>query len=256
MAFPSDPEQARGDRVAVVTGAGQGIGFGIARSLLADGLRVVVVDRHEDRVDRVLGELGRGASAIVADVTDADAVERLAAEMDEVFGRWDVLVNNAGAVRLGGVESMTPSEWDDVMVGCVKTAFLCTRAAAPRMRAAGAGRIINIASVAAHGSTSQDLAGYASAKAALLGFTKAAARELGPGGITVNAVSPGAVDTPSFDRFPDPDAIRAHRASQAVMGRLGTPTDIGAAVAFLASEAASFVTGHTLLVDGGRTDKL
>jgi NAD(P)-dependent dehydrogenase (short-subunit alcohol dehydrogenase family) len=242
--------------VVVVTGAGQGIGVGIARSLLDAGLRVVIVDRNQDRVDRVLADLGSGASAILADVSDPEAVDRLAVEVDERLGRWDVLVNNAGAVRLGGVESTTPSLWDEAMVGCVKTAFLCTRAAAPRMRAAGWGRIVNIASVVAHGSTSRELVGYASAKAALLGFTKAAARELGPDGITVNAVSPGAVDTPSFDRFPDPDAIRAERASQAVMGRLGTPSDIGAAVVFLSSEGAGFVTGQTLLVDGGRTDKL
>ena len=115
---------------------------------------------------------------------------------------------------------------------------------------------MNLASVVVQGADSKRLIAYTSAKAAVVGLTTSAARELGPAGITVNAVSPGAVDTDAFDKFPDPDALRAKRASTAVLGRLAEPEEIGRTIAYLVSPAAAFVTGQVLLVDGGRTDKM
>lgn len=253
MPAPSSDGPAR---VAVVTGAGRGIGRGIAASLLADGARVVIVDRNPDRAQETLAELGPGADAVIADVTDAGDVGRLAETVLERHGRWDVLVNNAAALRFGSVESTTEQDWDAVFAGCVRAAWLCMRAAVPHLRTGGAGRIVNLVSVAAQGAPSEDLIAYTAAKAAVVGLTTAAARELGPSGITVNAVSPGAVETEVWQRFPDPAALREARAAAAVVGRVGRPADIGEAVRYLASPAAGFVTGQVLVVDGGRTDKL
>jgi NAD(P)-dependent dehydrogenase (short-subunit alcohol dehydrogenase family) len=243
-------------RVAVVTGAGQGIGRAAAAVLVEEGFRVVLVDRNPDRVEPAAAELGSGALAVVADVGNEAAVAGLAERVMAEPGRWDVLVNNAAALRFGGVEDTTLDDWHCVFEGCVTTAWLCTRAAVPHMRAVGGGRIVNLASVVVQGAESKDLIAYTAAKAAVVGLTRAAARELGPDGITVNAVSPGAVDTPAFDKFDDPGALRARRAQTAVIGRLAEPEEIGRAIAYLASPAAGFVTGQVLVVDGGRIDKM
>jgi 3-oxoacyl-[acyl-carrier protein] reductase len=239
----ADPEP-----VAVVTGAGQGIGRATAAVLIEEGYRVVLVDRNQDRLDAAAAPLGERAVPLRADVGD----EEVAAEL----GRWDVLVNNAGALRFGGVEDTTLEDWQQVFAGCVTTAWLCMRAAVPHMRASGGGRIVNLVSVVVQGADSTRLIAYTAAKSAVVGLTTSAARELGPAGITVNAVSPGAVDTGAFDKFPDPDALRAKRASTAVLGRLAEPEEIGRTIAYLVSPAAAFVTGQVLLVDGGRTDKM
>jgi 3-oxoacyl-[acyl-carrier protein] reductase len=151
---------------------------------------------------------------------------------------------------------MPSADWDAVFAGCVKTAWLCTRAAAGPLAQGGDGRVINISSVVARGASSDRLVAYAAAKGAVEAFTVACARELGPSGVTVNAVCPGSIESPAWDRFPDPEALRRARAAQAAVGRIGTPAEIGAAVAYLASPAAGFVTGQVLVVDGGRIDKL
>ena len=242
--------------VAVVTGAGQGIGRATAAVLIEEGYRVVLADRNQDRLDAAAGPLGERAVPMLADVGDEDAVAGLAERVGSELGRWDVLVNNAGALRFGGVEETTLDDWQQVFSGCVTTAWLCMRAAVPQMRAVGGGRIVNFASVVVQGADSNRLIAYTAAKAAVVGLTTSAARELGPAGITVNAVSPGAVDTGAFDKFPDPDALRARRASTSVLGRLAEPEEIGRTVAYLVSPAAAFVTGQVLLVDGGRTDKM
>ena len=242
--------------VAVVTGAGQGIGLATATVLLEEGYRVVAVDRNQDRLDAAIGPLGPGAVAMRADVGDEEAVAGLAERVGSELGRWDVLVNNAGTLRFGGVEDTTREDWEHVFAGCVTTAWLCMRAAVPHMRATGGGRVVNLVSVVVQGAESKGLIAYTAAKAAVVGLTTSAARELGPAGITVNAVSPGAVDTDAFDKFPDPDALRAKRAGTAVLGRLAEPEEIGRTIAYLVSPAAAFVTGQVLLVDGGRTDKM
>jgi NAD(P)-dependent dehydrogenase (short-subunit alcohol dehydrogenase family) len=242
--------------VAVVTGAGQGIGRATAAVLIEEGYRVVLADRNQDRLGAAASALGERAVPMLADVGDEDAVAGLAERVGSELGRWDVLVNNAGALRFGGVEETTLDDWQQVFAGCVTTAWLCMRAAVPHMRAGGGGRIVNLVSVVVQGADSTRLIAYTSAKAAVVGLTTSAARELGPAGITVNAVSPGAVDTDAFDKFPDPDALRAKRAATAVLGRLAEPEEIGRTIAYLVSPAAAFVTGQVLLVDGGRTDKM
>jgi NAD(P)-dependent dehydrogenase (short-subunit alcohol dehydrogenase family) len=243
-------------RVAVVTGAGQGIGRGIAAALIARGMRVAVVDRHPDRAQATAGELGPAAVPVVADLLDEDAVTAMAASVLEQLGRWDVLVNNAGTLRFGSVSATTGADWDAVFAGCVKTAWLCTRAAVDPLTASGDGRVINISSVVARGATSDGLIAYTAAKGAVEALTVACARELGAAGITVNAVCPGSVETPAWDRFPNPEGLRRDRAAMTVLGRIGRSDDIGAAVAYLASPEAAYVTGQVLVVDGGRADKL
>lgn len=247
-----DPE----GRVAVVTGAGQGIGRGIAQSLIERGYRVAVVDRHADRAAATVAAVGGAAFPVTADLLDEDSVARMAATVLAELGRLDVLVNNAGALRRGTIESTTSDDWDATFAGCVKTAWLCTRAALAALTASGSGRVVNVSSVVAQGADSSHLIAYTAAKAAVEGLTVACAREVGGAGITVNAVCPGSIETPAWDKFPDPDGLRRLRAGQAVVGRVGLPSEIGAAVAYLASPDAGFVTGQVLVVDGGRTDKL
>ncbi len=242
--------------MAVVTGAGQGIGRATVAVLIEEGYRVAAVDRNQDRLDAVAAQLGERVLPVRADVGDEASVADLAERTVGELGRWDVLVNNAGALRFGSVEETTLDDWQQVFAGCVTTAWLCMRAAVPHMRAGGGGRIVNVASVVVQGAESKGLIAYTAAKAAVVGLTTSAARELGPDGITVNAVSPGAVDTDAFDKFPDPDALRAKRAATAVLGRLAEPEEIGRTIAYLVSPAAAFVTGQVLLVDGGRTDKM
>jgi NAD(P)-dependent dehydrogenase (short-subunit alcohol dehydrogenase family) len=245
-----------GARVAVVTGAGQGIGRGIARTLVGRGLRVVVVDRHADRAHATADDLGPAALPVVADLLDEDAVAAMAATVLDGLGRWDILVNNAGTLRFGSVTGTTGADWDAVFAGCVKTAWLCTRSAAGPLADSGAGRVINISSVVARGATSDGLIAYAAAKGAVEALTVACARELGAAGITVNAVCPGSVESPAWDRFPDPAGLRRDRAAMAAVGRIGRAEEIGEAVAYLASPEAGYVTGQVLVVDGGRVDKL
>lgn len=244
------------DRVAVVTGSGQGIGRGVVRSLAARGYRVAVVDRHRDRAQATVDMTGADAVAITADLLDEESVERMVATVVDRLGSLDVLVNNAGALRFGGIRDTTSEDWDAVFAGCVKTAWLCTRSALPALSASGAGRVVNVSSVVARGADSANLIAYAAAKRAVEGLTVACAREVGSAGVTVNAVCPGSVETPAWDKFPDPLGLRARRAASTVVGRVAEPSEIGDAVAYLASPSAGFVTGQVLVIDGGRTDKL
>lgn len=243
-------------RVAVVTGAGRGIGRAVAEVLLGEGYRVAIVDRNPDRAEATSTALGAGAVPIVADVGREDAVAAMAGDVRSRLGRWDVLVNNAGSIRFGSVEDTTLEDWEQTFAGCATTAWLCMRAAVPQMRESGGGRIVNLSSVVVQGADSANLIAYTAAKAAVIGLTTSAARELGPHGITVNAVSPGGVDTDAFDRFPEPDVLRARRARSTVVGRLAAPEEVGRAIAYLASPGAGYITGQVLVVDGGRVDKM
>ena len=242
---------------AIVTGAGRGgrgIGAGIAIALAKAGADVIITARTNiadaEAVAQAVTDLGRQGIAITCDVSDTASVENLFATAKEVWGRVDILVNNAGITRDGLLLRMTDDAWDSVLDANLKGTFLCTRAAAKVMVKQRAGRIINITSVMGQvGNPGQ--ANYSASKAGIIGFTRTVARELGSRNITVNAVAPGFIETQMTDVMSG--ETRDAALGKIPLGRLGTPEDVGNIVAFLASEAASYVTGQTITVDGGMT---
>ncbi|MCX6369583.1 MAG: 3-oxoacyl-[acyl-carrier-protein] reductase [Armatimonadetes bacterium] len=244
-------------KIAIVTGAGRGgrgIGRGIALALAHAGADVVITSRSNiadaEAVAEAVRETGRTALAIPCDVSDAASVDSLFATVKEQLGRVDILVNNAGITRDTLLLRMSEDDWDGVLDANLKGTFLCTRAAAKIMLKQKSGRIINITSVNGQvGSPGQ--ANYSASKAGMIGFTKSVARELASRSITVNAVAPGFIDTQMTD-FVSGDS-REKLLEKIPLGRFGTAEDVGAAVAFLASEAASYITGQTLTIDGGLT---
>jgi 3-oxoacyl-[acyl-carrier protein] reductase len=240
-------------RVAVVTGAGRGIGRAIARRLARDGRHVVLVGRTEaplaDLRGRIEGE-GMSASIVLADVGRRDewrsAVERIIEEHD----RLDVLVNNAGIARDNLSLRMSDEEWDEVLAVNLTAAFVGIRAAARAMMRHRFGRIVNIGSTTGLvGNAGQ--ANYAAAKAGLVGLTRTIARELGGKGITCNVVVPGWVETDMTQGLPA--EVRERVREMCPVRRLGTPDDIASAVGYVASDEAGFLTGQVLTVDGGMT---
>lgn len=244
-------------KIAIVTGAGRGgrgIGRGIALALAQAGADIAITARTNiadaEAVAEAVRETGRTALAIQCDVSDAASVESLFATVKEQLGRVDILVNNAGITRDTLLLRMSEDDWDGVLDANLKGTFLCTRAAAKLMLKQRYGRIINITSVNGQvGSPGQ--ANYSASKAGMIGFTKSVARELASRNITVNAVAPGFIDTQMTD-FVSGDS-REKLLEKIPLGRFGSAEDVGAAVAFLASEAASYITGQTLTVDGGLT---
>lgn len=244
-------------RVAIVTGAGRGgrgIGRGIAVSLAKQGADVVITARTNiadaEAVAAECTALGVRAIALVADVADEDSVDVLFKAVMETFGRVDILVNNAGITRDNLLLRMSTEQWDSVLDANLKGAFLCTRSASKIMLRQKSGRIINIASVnGLRGSAGQ--ANYSASKAGLIGFSRSVAKELSSRGITVNVVAPGFIDTQMTDGF---EGVAREQLLKAIpLGRFGASEDIGAAVAFFASDAASYITGQVLTVDGGLT---
>lgn len=249
---------SRSAGVAVVTGAGRGIGAATSRRLSAAGLSVAVVDRTElDTADTVAAVTAAGGTAmgVGCDVAVADEVDAAVRRVNEVLGPVDVLVNCAGVTRDRLLLTMGDDDWDTVMdVNFGGTVHWC-RAVAGQMKQRGGGRIVNFSSVAADGNAGQ--ANYAAAKAAVSGFTRTLAAELGPYGVTVNAVAPGFVATPMVDELAerlgaDREAFLAEAATRSALGRVGAAEEIGDVVAFLAGSASAYVTGQTLVVDGGR----
>ena len=241
-------------RVALVTGASRGIGAAIAERLAAEGATVAVnyagrADAAADVVARI--EAGGGsARAFQADVSDAPACSKLVADVFGAFGRLDVLVNNAGITRDGLLVRMSDDDWSAVIDTNLSGAFYATRAASKIMMKARSGSIITIASVVGLvGNAGQ--VNYAAAKAGLVGMTKSVARELASRGVRSNAIAPGFIATDMTDALPD--AAREAAAATIAMARFGTPEDIAAAVAFLASDDASYITGQVIAVDGGMT---
>lgn len=244
-------------RAAIVTGAARGIGFGIARRLAGDGYAVGLVDVDEDGCREAVGQLARWGFSVawtVADVSDERAVEAGVTELSRKIGPPTTLVNNAGFARDVELGSMSADDWDSVQNVHLRGSFLMCRKALPFMRAAGWGRIVNISSISSSGHA--DRANYCAAKAGLEGFTRALAVELGPLGVTVNSVAPGLVVTSitAATAARRGLSIEEHlndAASRIPVGRAGQPEDIAHAVAFFASDGASFVTGQNLTVSGG-----
>ncbi len=243
-------------RVALVTGGSRGIGAAICHALAADGCAVAVNYRtraHDARsvVDEIAAAGGR-AVALPGDVSDAVAVHRLVAAATDALGPVTVLVNNAALTDSHKPwTAIDEDEWDRVMAVNLKSCFLCFRACYPAMRDAGWGRVINISSVTFHLGR-PNLVHYVASKAGMIGFTRSLAREVGADGITVNAVTPGAIRTESeVELFPDQEGIERWLLSEQAVKRRGTAEDVAGAVSWLASDAAAFVSGQTINVDGG-----
>ena len=237
-------------KVVIVTGASRGIGRGIALTLAARGATVVAAARAENAAATVAEIVAAGGKAEVAsvDVTDAESVTALVAGVVERHGRIDVLVNNAGVARDQLVLRMKRDDWDAVIAANLTGAFVASQAVVKTMLRQRSGRIINISSVVGQmGNAGQ--VNYAASKAGLIGMSKALAREVASRGITVNCVTPGLIETDMTRAITD--KAQDDWSGQIPLGRIGTAADVAAAVCFLASDEASYITGHVLAVNGG-----
>jgi 3-oxoacyl-[acyl-carrier protein] reductase len=239
------------DKVALVTGASQGIGWDIAQALVVAGAKVAVAARTEEKLALLVGEIaaaGGEAIAVKMDVADAEQVKSGFKQVIDKFGRLDILVNNAAITRDGLAVRMKPDDWDAVIRTNLTGAHLCIQQALGTMMRARAGRIINVSSVVAQmGNAGQ--ANYVAAKAGLIGLTKAIAMEIASRNITVNAVAPGFIETPMTNVLSD--KVKEELKARIPLGRLGVPRDVAASIVFLASDEAAYITGHVLDVNGG-----
>lgn len=236
------------DKVAIVTGAGQGIGEGIAKKLAAEGAKVVVSDLNEENAQKVAEEIGENAIAVKCDVSQKTNVDNLIARATEKFGRLDIMVNNAGIYPFKPFAEMTEEDWDKVQAVNLKGTFLTSQAAAKVM--AENAKIIIISSIAA----SQGFAGlthYCASKGGVNGFVRALALELAPKKININGIAPGAIETPGASGGGDEQ--KQQTIAIIPLKRMGQSADIAGAVAFLASDEANYITGQILTVDGGWT---
>ena len=238
-------------QVAVVTGGARGIGREIALVLAKDGADVALFDVNPQQLEQTAGELralGRRAEAMSVDVTDGKQVDDGVAKVLDKLGRIDILINNAGVTKDGLLVRMDDAQWDRVLAVNLKGTFLCTRAAAKHMLKQRRGRIVSIASVVGiFGNPGQ--ANYAASKAGIIGLTKSVAKELASRGVTCNAVAPGFIKTEMTEALPEQAKARLLEAIP--LGTLGEPRDVAEAVRFLVSDAARYITGHVLVVDGG-----
>lgn len=240
-------------KVALVTGSSRGIGRATALRLAVDGFDVVVnCNRSKKQAMQVVNAIkrkGRKAVAIKADVSKWREAKALVEGAVKAFGRLDVLVNNAGIYERAVLDDLTPEDWDKRLATNLSSMFYCTKAALPTLKKAGWGRVINISSQIGFKGTNHG-AEYAASKAGIIGFTRAVAQELAIYNVTVNAIAPGTVDTDILSG--DSPARKIERAKEIPMRRLGRPEDIAAAVSYLASEDADWITGSTLHVNGGQ----
>jgi 3-oxoacyl-[acyl-carrier protein] reductase len=244
------------EEVAWVTGSSTGIGAASAVALARQGCRVAVhYNRSEDEAREVMEQItasGGDAMLVGGDVSDAGEVERMAREVEDRYGRLDVLVNNAGSlIERRSFSEMTEDLWDRVISVNLKSVFLCSKAVLPMMKRQGSGRIINMTSVAARNGGGPGSAAYASAKGGVSTLTRAMAKDLVSENILVNGVAPGVITTPFHDRFTPPD-VRENMAAAIPMGREGTPEEVAGAVLFLASPWAKYLVGEIIEVNGGQ----
>lgn len=237
--------------MALVTGAAQGIGKAVALLLARNGADIVVSDINLEKAGETAREIeatGRRAMPIKVDVANSGDVERMVQTILEQFGQIDILINNAGIARDKLILRMTEEDWDAVLDINLKGTFNCTKAVVKHMSKQRSGKIVNIASVVGEmGNAGQ--ANYSASKAGVIGFTKTIAREFAQRGINVNAIAPGYIQTPMTEALPEKAKDELKRMIP--MERLGQPEDVAGAVLFLVSEAASYITGHVLNVNGG-----
>jgi len=240
-------------RVAIVTGASRGIGAAIARAIAADGRHVVCVARSADKLEAMAGAIrdaGGAATAKTCDLSDQGQVEGLIESVADELGRLDILINNAGITRDNLLLRMSDDEFDDVIATNLRSVFVACRAAARPMMKGKFGRIINISSVAGLvGNPGQ--VNYAAAKSGLLGMTKSIGKEMAAKNITANVVAPGFIETDMTASLPD--KVKEGARMVTPLRRFGQSEEVAAAVAFLASDAAGYITGQVLAVDGGMT---
>lgn len=240
------------DHVAIVTGAAQGIGKGIALELASDGAKVALWDVSREAVEAAAAQMrdrGLHAKAYVVDVASSSAVDAGVAQVCEELGALDVLVNNAGISRAAMIPKMTDEQWDDVIRVNLTGFFYTTRAAARVMKERNSGAMVNISSLAGQrGSIGQ--INYAAAKAGVIGLTKAAAKELARYGIRANCICPGLIETDMTGKVLSDEKLRAQYVGEIPLGRVGQPQDIAQTVRFLASGASSFISGQVIAVNG------
>lgn len=242
-------------KVALVTGASSGIGRATAVALAGCGASVAVnFHRNESGAEATRAEIvnaGGRATVIQADVTRGSDVRALVARAVEELGPLDILVNNAGSLveRLKILE-LTEERWDEVIDLNLKSAFLCSQAVAASMMERKTGAIVNVSSIAGRNGGALGSIHYSTAKGGLITLTKGFAKELAPYGVRVNAVSPGVIDTPYHERFSTPEAMKAY-VGGIPLGRVGTPEEVASVIAFLASDAASYLSGETIEINGG-----
>jgi 3-oxoacyl-[acyl-carrier protein] reductase len=240
------------NRVAIITGAGQGIGRALALGLAGEGAEVVVADVNHEKAASVKREIeasGGTALATNTDVSNQDSVQGMVDESLREFGKVDILINNAGIFPVSSVEEMNEEDWDRVIGTNLVGAFLCSRAVAGKFLQQRSGRIISMTSGRAF-QGAKNAAHYASSKAGIIGFSKSLALELAPRQITVNVICPGITDTAQPRGHQSEEQIYA-QAQKIPLGRIGQPEDLVGTAVFLASDAAAFITGQTVIVNGG-----
>jgi 3-oxoacyl-[acyl-carrier protein] reductase len=240
------------DRVAIVTGGARGIGKAIALTFLREGAKVAIIDSDKERLELLKKEIdpkNKGVMVIPCDITKSSEVNGMVNQIHKKFGRIDVLVNNAGIIRRGTIETVTEEDWDRVIEVNLKGTFNCCKAVAGIMKQQGYGKMINVSSIAGKMGDITSAPGYGPSKAGVDALTKTLARQLAPYGINVNGVAPHAIETEMSAQWSE--ERRKEIVASIPLGRFGKPEDVANAVLFLASEEASFITGEILDVNGG-----
>ena len=240
-------------KVAIVTGAGRGIGRAIAKKLVESGAHVVACDMDLSTAEetvQILNAHRQSSMACRVDVTDADSLKDMIAKVDEKFGHADILVNNAGIMFRTRIQDISAEEWEKTLQVNLTGPFLCTQAVLPGMKERKFGRIINISSSAGRSVSTLGGAHYTASKAGLLGLTRAVAKEVAPFGITVNAICPGLIDTEMARKTTTEKELQDFLDSFPI-SRIGTPEEVGDLVVFLCSDRASYITGASVDINGG-----